>query len=241
PAEKFNAAVDRLDAIIQSGEMTEQEKAQAEQFLLGAIQSAESAVKDASELDGEGVGASFGEGTKTGAAIVAVLGIGKLNKALKKLKSSNAHSDLNIGKNNPNYSSTGQEKILNNRGVFDQKFGQKLSSENEVNAAWRVYQEANKSGKELVIGRLDDAKAGSKIGMQRLNDPDWTINVNDAWVQGGIDAKKNFYLGSSETAGNLWDLKNNRPTVLAREIQQLKNAGYVKKADYYIHPSNIGR
>ena len=62
------------------------------------------------------------------------------------------------------------------------------------------------------------------------------MEINDAWVQGGIDGKKKFYLGSSETPANLWDAKNKRPTVLAREIQQLRNAGYTKVGDYYIPP-----
>jgi hypothetical protein len=36
--------------------------------------------------------------------------------------------------------------------------------------------------------------------------------------------------------------KNSRypgPTVFAREMEMLKNAGYIQKGDYFIHPSNL--
>jgi hypothetical protein len=65
-----------------------------------------------------------------------------------------------------------------------------------------VYLESYNSKETLVIGRLTDTKAGSDLGMRRLSDPDWTINVNDAWIQGGIDANKPFYLGSNPSLSN---------------------------------------
>ena len=126
---------------------------------------------------------------------------------------------------------------ISNREEFQRRY--QYADQVEADAAWRSYQSSAQTQNELVIGRLDDTAAGSELGMTRLNDPDWSLNVNDAWVQGGIDAKKNFYLGSSETPLNLWDYKNNRPTVMAREIQQIRNAGYIKQGDYYIHPDNI--
>ena len=43
------------------------------------------------------------------------------------------------------------------RGDFDKRFDGKFTSEKEANAAFQVYQETNKSGKELVTGRFDDA------------------------------------------------------------------------------------
>ena len=69
----------------------------------------------------------------------------------------------------------------------------------------RVYHQSNslKNSEELVIGRLDDTATGAQLGMRRLNDPDWTINVNDAWIQGGIDARKLFCSASPITARNL--------------------------------------
>ena len=147
------------------------------------------------------------------------------------------NSDLNIGQNNPNYNAAAQQRISNNRGDFDKRFDGKFTSEKEANAAFKVYQETNKSGKELVIGRLDDTAAGSQIGLQRLNNPDWSINVNDAWVQGGIDAKKKFYLGSDPTIKNLRTDNPKYPTtVFFRELKQLRDAGYVREGDYMVPP-----
>ncbi len=106
-------------------------------------------------------------------------------------------------------------------------------------SAWEVYQATSQGTKPIVMGRLADTEAGEDLGFQCLDTDVWSLEVNDAWVQGGIDARRNFYLGSPETADNLWDAVNNRPTVMAREIQQLRKAGYVRQGDYYVHPSRI--
>lgn len=118
------------------------------------------------------------------------------------------------------------------------KSGQSIAlGSKEAVASKRVYAESFNSKEPLVIGRLEDTKAGSELGMRRLNDPDWTINVNDAWVQGGIDAKKPFYLGSNPTINNLRSGNPLYPkTVFMRELQQLKAAGYTRQGDYMIPP-----
>jgi len=85
-AEKLNAAINRLDELIQNGQITRKEKAEVEQVLSGIVQHTVATATDASQLDGPGLSASFGEGKKTGAAIAAVVGVGKLNRILKKLK-----------------------------------------------------------------------------------------------------------------------------------------------------------
>lgn len=107
----------------------------------------------------------------------------------------------------------------------------------EAAAMKRVYAESHNSKEPLVIGRLEDTKAGSELGFRRLNDPDWTPKVNDAWMQGGIDAKKPFYLGSNPTMKNL---RSNNPqyptTVFFRELKQLRAAGYTRQGDWMMPP-----
>jgi hypothetical protein len=107
----------------------------------------------------------------------------------------------------------------------------------EAIASRRVYRESFYSKEPLVIGRLDDTAAGAKLGMRRLNDPDWTINVNDAWIQGGIDAQKPFYLGSNISISNLRSGNPIHPkTVFFRELEQLRAAGYQKQGNWMMPP-----
>ena len=40
------------------------------------------------------------------------------------------------------------------------------------------------------------------------------------------------------TKGSLWDKAANRETVFSRELNQIKDAGNVKKGDPYTHPDN---
>lgn len=86
-----------------------------------------------------------------------------------------------------------------------------------------------------VIGRLPDTErvADSKelirIG-ESISWEDWRIFKNDAWVQSIIDQKGEVQVAST-LERNLWDPKENRPTVFAREVVQLVRAGYVWKGD----------
>ncbi len=68
-----------------------------------------------------------------------------------------------------------------------------------------------------------------------MNDPDWTPEVNDAWVQGAIDARKSLYIASPMTRENLLDPKYG-VTVFGREIDQLKKSGYTIERDYLLPP-----
>ena len=65
-----------------------------------------------------------------------------------------------------------------------------------------------------------------------LNIPDRTQAKNDAWVQGIIDQGASVYVASPQTETNLWDFANNRETIFARELNQLRNAGYTQAGDY---------
>lgn len=108
----------------------------------------------------------------------------------------------------------------------------------EALASSRAYKQALTSREELVIGRLDDTAAGSQLGMRRLNEPDWTMNDNDACVQGGIDGDKSFYLGSNISINNLRSGNSLFPkTVFFRELQQLRDAGYFRQGNQMLPPS----
>ncbi|MEX1827162.1 hemagglutinin repeat-containing protein [Luteibacter sp. CQ10] len=104
-------------------------------------------------------------------------------------------------------------------------------------AAKDAYYEALNSDKVPVIGRLQDTAVGEELGMLRLNSPNWSVNVNDAWIQGGIDSGKTFYLGTGISIGNLRSGNIEYPTtVYFRELLQLRDAGYFKQGDYLLPP-----
>jgi RHS repeat-associated protein len=135
------------------------------------------------------------------------------------------------------------KEILGSQSEFDAKYSSRFSSKKEADAAWKVYKESSGSREELVIGRLNDTAAGAELGMRRLDNPDWTINVNDAWVQGGVDGGKPFYLGSNPTISNLrtqpYPHSPYPTTVTFRELQQLRSAGYQRVGDYMMPPAGI--
>jgi hypothetical protein len=104
----------------------------------------------------------------------------------------------------------------------------------EVRAA---YYEAFDSAEPLVIGRMGDTAVGAELGMRRLNSPNWTPRVNDAWVQGGIDAGKPFYLGSNISIGNLRSGDRQFPTtIFFRELRQLRDAAYHREEVWMLPP-----
>lgn len=92
-------------------------------------------------------------------------------------------------------------------------------------------------GDIYVLGRqVDTAVAKNWPGYKILDIPDWSIPKNDAWIQGIIDKKATVYLGSPQTQATLWDAFNARDTVFARELGQLRAAGYTQVGDYMIPP-----
>ena len=110
------------------------------------------------------------------------------------------------------------------------------SPEKQQNAAWKVYQDTSLGSREIIMGRMADTAVGAELGFQKLTSDVWSLGVNDAWVQGGIDAKKHFYLGSPIKVKNLrtteWPHDEYGTTVFMRELKQLRGAGYVKNGDY---------
>jgi hypothetical protein len=103
---------------------------------------------------------------------------------------------------------------------------------------WKVYKESSQSVEELAIGRLPDTEAAEQIGMRRLNTTGWSPAVNDAWVQGGIDANKTFYLASDNLPANRISPPGARfpKTVFDRELNQLDAAKYKQDGNYMKPP-----
>jgi hypothetical protein len=88
-----------------------------------------------------------------------------------------------------------------------------------------------------VIGRqVDTAVAKDWAGHKVLDLPNWTLAKNDEWVKGIVEQRARVYIGSPQTQKTLWDAANNRQTVFARELQQLRDAGYIKSGDYMLPP-----
>jgi RHS repeat-associated protein len=116
---------------------------------------------------------------------------------------------------------------------FQTKTAGWFNSRQEASTGWKVYKESSQSAEKLAIGRLPDTEAAEKIGMRRLNTKGWTPAVNDAWMQGGIDAKKDFYLASKPIAANRINPPGSRfpTTVFDRELKQLAAAGYKQKGN----------
>ncbi len=111
------------------------------------------------------------------------------------------------------------------------------SSFDEAAEAWAAYLESAQTGDALVVGRQIDTRIASEWPDHQVLARDyWSLNINDSWVQGGIDRGATFYLGSPQTRQTLWDPINNRETVFARELRQLQEAGYIQQGDYMIPP-----
>ncbi len=93
-----------------------------------------------------------------------------------------------------------------------------------------------------VIGRqADTAVAQNWPGHRVLNDPNWTLARNDAWIAEGIANRQAFYMASPR-AGNMVQASGRfagQPTVYARELAQLEAAGYQRVGDYMVHPDNV--
>jgi len=108
----------------------------------------------------------------------------------------------------------------------------------ESAAAWRNAR-GTVSGGVKVIGRLEDTViAKDWKGYDVLDSPNWNMDVNDAWVNEGIENNQTFYTASPMTENNLISSNPMYPgeTVYAREIRMLKEAGYVQEGDYFIPP-----
>ena len=67
---------------------------------------------------------------------------------------------------------------------------------------------------------------------------DWSLKLNDEFIAGAIKQQRRVYL-ASPTKGNLVQSSGpyaGQPTVYARELRQLKGAGYQRNGDYLEPP-----
>lgn len=109
----------------------------------------------------------------------------------------------------------------------------------EADAAWQVYRELLNTSATPIIGRqMDTAVAGEWADHAILNNPNWTLRVNDAWIQAGIDRRARFYLGSPQNNATLKHPIYGE-TVFKRELDQLRRAGYRQEGDYMIPPVDV--
>ncbi len=83
---------------------------------------------------------------------------------------------------------------------------------------------------EFNFGIASHETAGS---IQRLLDKDWIVNVNDAWLLGGVHGHQEFHFASAKFYKNFFaDLADYNLTVTGRELLGLLTAGYVRATGY---------
>lgn len=89
----------------------------------------------------------------------------------------------------------------------------------------------------VVLGRqVDTAVAKGWDGHVVLNSPNWSLELNDAFMQGAIAQGRKIYL-ATPTTGNLIQTSGRfagQPTVYARELNMLREAGYIRVGDYMV-------
>lgn len=94
-------------------------------------------------------------------------------------------------------------------------------------------------GKPGDIGRqADTAVAKGWKGHVALDASDWSLELNDAFIAAAIKQQRHVYL-ASPLKGNLVQTSGRfagQPTVYARELRQLREAGYVRRGDYLEPP-----
>lgn len=99
-----------------------------------------------------------------------------------------------------------------------------------------------KPGDVVVLGRLPDtAVAKGWDGHVVLSVPKgtkWSPELNDEFIEGAIQEGRRVYL-ASPTKGNLVQTSGRfagQETIYARELRQLKAAGYRRNGDYLEPP-----
>lgn len=86
-----------------------------------------------------------------------------------------------------------------------------------------------------VIGRKSDVNVAREWeGHEVLDLSEWSIEQNDRWIQGVVDSRQKVY-AASPGRGNL-TTPGGRETVFARELRQLREAGYTRDGDYMFPP-----
>lgn len=95
------------------------------------------------------------------------------------------------------------------------------------------------AGDVVVLGRqVDTAVAKDWAGYVVLDTPKWNLAVNDAFISETIAQGRSVYL-ATPLEGNLVQTAGQyagQPTIYARELEQLLNAGYRRVGDYMVPP-----
>ncbi|MBK8869645.1 MAG: hypothetical protein IPN19_01020 [Elusimicrobia bacterium] len=114
----------------------------------------------------------------------------------------------------------------------------KFETEADAVVGWRNYKTAFNSKEIMAIGRNTDTEIVSTLplpGHRILNiEKGWTPEVNDAWIQGGIDRQAKFYLVSPQNSVTLRNASGE--SMFARELRQLRTAGYRQVGDFMLPP-----
>lgn len=125
------------------------------------------------------------------------------------------------------------KRLINSYGEFHKKYHQGFKEyPNNTIIGWEWYQESATTNRTTIIGRLPDIqKVFSEQKFHRLNirqRQGWKNEVNDAWLQGVIDAGKPVKLVSPVKKATLKNPPDEeyKYTIYRRELQQLKSAGY---------------
>ncbi len=97
---------------------------------------------------------------------------------------------------------------------------------------------STKNGPIAVIGRRPDTGAATDWeGHDVLNVPDklYSRELNDTWVQKIVTERRDVYLASDPTPGNLFD-EFGVPRPFKHELDQLESAGYTRTGNYLLSP-----
>ncbi|MGH8076283.1 MAG: LysM peptidoglycan-binding domain-containing protein, partial [Lysobacter sp.] len=124
---------------------------------------------------------------------------------------------------------------------FRSRFGSTFKSAREAEIGWDWYQRAATGSGTLVIGRQVDTGAAATRGFERLNitpATDWTPQINDAWLQGAIDAGRPVRLVSPLARSTLRNPPGSAfpDTIFRRELHQLRASGYTIQNGWAVPP-----
>jgi RHS repeat-associated protein len=99
----------------------------------------------------------------------------------------------------------------------------------------------------MVIGRqVDTAAFRGQAGNHVLDvhPSQWDLNVNDAWVQAGIDTQTPFKMATDTKFSSLTrrvqqadGTFRHEPSVYLRELKQVRDAGYIRQGNMMLPPS----
>jgi RHS repeat-associated protein len=93
-----------------------------------------------------------------------------------------------------------------------------------------------KNGPFAVIGRdWDTDIAMDWEGHEVLYIKEWSPVKNDAWIQKVIGERRDIYIASPVTPASLIGRRGG-PSVFSRELDQLRDAGYIRHGDYLLAP-----